>query len=62
MARIPATSALVLLLQVTVLILVLSTTAYCLSLDDRSQMKQFKDYVRNYDFILIVNPSSTLNI
>ena len=51
MARIPATSALVLLLQVTVLILVFSTTANCLSLDDRSQMKQLEDYVRNYDFI-----------
>ena len=47
MARISAKSALVLFLQVTVLILVLSPTANCLSLDDRAQLKQItEEFVR----------------
>ena len=53
MARIPATSALVLFLQVTVLILVLSPTANCLSLDDRAQLKQLTDeFVRKTNSII----------
>ena len=52
MAHIPPTSALVLFLQVTVLKLIFfPMTANCLSLDDRWQMKQLEDYVRNYDFV-----------
>ena len=44
MARIQATSALVLFLQVIVSVLVLSPmTANCLSLDDRAQLKQLTD-------------------
>ena len=54
MARIPAKSALVLFLQVTVSVLVLSPmTANCLSLDDRAQLKQLtEEFVRKTNSII----------
>ena len=40
MARIATTSAVMILLQVSVLVLTLSPTINCLSLDERLQLKQ----------------------
>ena len=48
MARIATTSAVMILLQVSVLVLTLSPTTNCLSLDERLQLKQLAaDYVIN---------------
>ena len=63
MARISAKSALVLFLQVTVLILVLSPTANCLSLDDREQLKQqlTEEFVSKTNSIIFLMIPSNFN-
>ena len=55
MTRNTISSTLIISLQVIILILVLSPTANCLSLDDRAQLKQItEEFVRKTNSIIFI--------